>query len=145
MRRLIPALIVQLLAVGGFAATGVGQAAADTSRCLPGETVHVDAYYSPRVLRPGETGTNVIEVTNCTNETQQVTYSGEVTAPGRCGGTSFPFGPVSLTLAPGESASKEVPFEAPDCGGSYRQVVRVYQDSTVLARDVATFTAVPGS
>jgi uncharacterized protein YfaS (alpha-2-macroglobulin family) len=143
MRRLMLAMTVLVLAVSGLA--GVGQAAADTSRCLPGETVHVDAYYSPRVLRPGETGTNVVQVTNCTDTTQDVTYSGEVTAPRRCGATSFHFGPVPLTLESGQTASEEVPFEAPDCGGSYRQVVRVYQDSTVLAQDVATFTAVPDS
>lgn len=143
MRRLLLAGLIELLTLTCLLGAGAAPAAAESSNCQPGETVYARAYYTPMVLQPGETGTNVIELTNCTDATQQVTYSGQVTAPRQCGSTSVSFGPIPVTLAPGQTTSEPVTFQAPDCVGNYRQVVDVYQDSTLVGQAIATFTVVP--
>lgn len=146
MRRLLLAGVLELLTLTCLLGAGAAPSFAESSNCQPGQpgqTVHVRAYYTPMVLQPGETATNVIELTNCTDTTQQVTYSGQVTAPRRCGSMTVPFGPIPVTLAPGETAREEVTFSAPPCVGNYRQVVYVYQNGTLVDQATATFTVIP--
>jgi len=146
MRKLLSMFSLVALSVAlPVAALVVNAAPAAAAGCQTGETIHLEASFSPNpVLHDATTFENDVTFINCTSSSQTFTFSGSVSAPSSCGGGSIAFGPIPETLAAHATLNFVQPIEqAPHCPGVYTQVINVYQGSTLLTTKTVTFTVSP--
>jgi hypothetical protein len=143
MRRILALFSIVAASVAlPMAALVVNAAPAAAAGCQAGETIHLEASFSPNpVVKNSTPFENDVTFINCTGTSQTFTFSGTVSAPSSCGGGSFAFGPISETLAAHATLNFTQPIDpAPNCAGTYTQVINVYQGSTLLTTKTVTFT-----
>jgi hypothetical protein len=114
-------------------------AAAAANPCKAGEIVHVKTVFNPNPTSPGADTTNTVTIWNCTNQTQNVAFKGNVFGPSNCP-PGQDFGPIPVTLSPNQKFVSKVTFPAPSCKGTYTQNIQVTRNGTLIAHKRTTFT-----
>jgi hypothetical protein len=129
MRRLGSVLLTAML-IGAALVAGPATAALGSAPCAD---LFVSA--SPGILPPGQPVTVTGEITNCSEEPEQVNVGAGVTGP-----CNFEFsGGFRIRLEPGQTLSRAATFLAPECEGNYRIEATATSQGIHLDRAVGTF------